>query len=99
MIQQFYQRILVSRQASVFALLAALLLASTPALEAAHDHDTGAAYAECLLCKQASDLPVASAPAALTVTIAPARIEAPVASVVHPRAFSNYAPRGPPSIF
>ena len=98
MIQQFYQRILGSRQASAFALLAVLLLASTPALEAAHDHDTGAAYADCLLCKQASDLPVVSAPAALAVTIAPARVETLVATVVPKRAFSNYAPRGPPAI-
>ena len=98
MIQQFYKRIFGNRQAGVFALLAVLLLASTPALEAAHDHGNDAAYADCLLCKQASDLPIVTAPAALAVTIAPARVDSPAATFVHKRAFSDYAPRGPPAI-
>ena len=98
MIQQFYKRILGNRQASIFALLAVLLLASTPALEATHDHDTGAAYADCLLCKQASDLPIVSAPAVLAAALLPARVETPVSAVTRKQPLSNYAPRGPPAI-
>lgn len=98
MIQQFYKRIFGNRQAGVFALLAVLLLASTPALEAAHDHGNDAAYADCLLCKQASDLPIVTAPAALAIILLPACVHTPVVAVVHSRPSSNYAPRGPPAI-
>ncbi len=95
--QQLLQRSLGGRQAGLLTLLAVLLLAGTPALEASHDHDTGAAYADCLLCKQSTDLPVVSAPGLPAVTYGHAAADTPVVAVAPARVFANYSPRGPPA--
>ena len=98
MVQQFLQRSFGSRRAGFLALLAVLLVAGAPVLEAAHDHDLGASYADCLYCKQTSDLPIATSPGVPEVAVsrihAAARIDAPAAQ--DPRA--NYTPRGPPTL-
>ena len=98
MIQRFYQRSFGSRQAGFLVLLAALLLSSTPALEASHDHDAGAGYADCLLCKQASDLPVVSAPGTAAVVASPTYVTALATTPALRRNCTNYSPRGPPAL-
>lgn len=86
------------RQAGIFALLAVLLFASAPALEATHDHDAGASYADCLLCKQATDLTVATEQAPLSVRqTATTTIAIAVLPAVS-RFPANYSPRGPPQL-
>ena len=98
MIHRLAQHKLVGGRSRFLVLLAALLLAGTPLLEASHNHDAGAAYADCLLCKQTSDLPVVSAPGALPVVVATTRVDAAVAAMVPARPFYSYAPRGPPPL-
>ncbi len=97
MMQQLLQRSLRGRQAGLLTLLAVLLLGGTPALEASHDHGTGAAYADCLLCKQTSDLPVVSAPGIPSVAYGHAAVDTPVVASATSRVFANYSPRGPPA--
>ena len=98
MIQPLFQRTLGSRQARFLALLAVLLLAGTPALEAIHDHDTGPAYADCLLCKQAPDLPIVSASATVADGVLPGGAEGVGDAAAPRRPCAIYSPRGPPAI-
>jgi hypothetical protein len=98
MIQPLFQRTLGSRQARFLALLAVLLLAGTPALEAIHDHDTGPAYADCLLCKQAPDLPIVSASATVADAVLPGYAEVVFDVPALQLPCANYSPRGPPAI-
>ena len=98
MIQQLLQRTLRGRQASILALLAVLLLASAPALEASHDHDAGASYADCLVCKQATDLTVAPDQGAMATTSHEAITPVASLSAAVSRFPADYSPRGPPVI-
>ena len=98
MIHRLARHTLMGSRSRFLVLLAALLLAGAPLLEASHDHDAGAAYSDCLLCKQASDLPVVSAPGALPVVIAATRVDTAVNALVPARPFYSYAPRGPPPL-
>jgi hypothetical protein len=98
MVHQLLQRSFGSRQAGFLALLAVLLLASTPALEAAHDHDVGASYADCLYCKQAADLPIAAAPVVPAVAVRIADVDLPADAPALQAPCANYAPRGPPTL-
>ncbi len=98
MIQSVAQQLLVGGRSRFLALLAVVLLATTPLLEASHDHDTGAAYAECLLCKQSTDLPVVSAPGIPAVSYGHAAADTPVFAPALAPVFANYSPRGPPAV-
>ena len=82
----------------MLVLLAALLLAGSPALEAIHDHASGAAYADCLLCKQADG---AAVPAVTFLSLAQesSRVIEPATRprTLAPR-HTPFSPRGPPSV-
>ena len=58
MIQRARQCTIAAGRARVLVLLAVLVLSGSPALEAIHDHTSGTAYSDCLLCKQAETLAV-----------------------------------------
>jgi hypothetical protein len=96
MIQQLLQRSFRSRQAGLLALLAVLLLAGTPVLEAVHDHDAGTSYTDCLYCKQATDLPIVTSPGEPSIAVAHAPADLPFDTPAPRGPCANYSPRGPP---
>ena len=98
MIKGVRQCIIAAGRARVVVLLAALLLAGSPALEAIHDHASGAAYADCLLCKQAD----ATALPAITHPVLEresSRVFAPATRPqTQPQRYRSFSPRGPPTV-
>ena len=97
MIQRARQCTIAAGRARFLVLLAVLVLAGSPALEAIHDHPSGTAYSDCLLCKHGETTAVSCiahpsfAHGSSPVVVAGPR---PRTRVQQYQAFS---PRGPPS--